>query len=450
MDPQGRLFHYRGEILRGLFPDKAAALLDFLDSPLYAAWVKEGIFVETSTSNYRMVGFESILRHRRIRFPSYSFEWTPEMLRDAGLLTLRLNQELLEQDATLQDATPANVLFDGARPIFVDAGSIVNLNRRFLWLPYQQFCQFFYYPSLLNAAGFGNISRRLLADDLNGVQANDVVRLLPVSHKLTAPGYFLRVSATYHSSRLVNYLGREGNLRRWSERAEGQIPDRTRARFLRKIEAVVSRVRFRENSDWEKYYDQTERANLKRKQQLVQSVLGNLKPATVLDVGANTGEFSRMAARAGARVVSIDTDEACMSRLYRHARNERLLITPLVMNVLSPTPDFGWCGRQFVRASDRFRSELVLALALMHHLIYTGGQDFDRIIATIKSFQERYALYEYVDRTDPLAHRLRRRIGFTDDWYNLDSFLGRLNAHYSSVEIVGSISQARCIILCES
>src|SRR5262249_34313721 len=52
-----------------------------------------------------------------------------------------------------------------------------------------------------------------------------------------------------------------------------------------------------------------------KKQAFVRETLDAYRPKHVLDVGANTGAYSIMAADAGAAVVSIETDSAAVNRL---------------------------------------------------------------------------------------------------------------------------------------
>src|ERR1700729_59964 len=96
-----------------------AEILAFLELPLASELVAQG----------RLVGSEIVsgtaaetlvLRHPRISFQSYPWEWSPGMWLAAAELTLTLCSDLVEQGWQLKDATPLNVLFQGARPVFVD------------------------------------------------------------------------------------------------------------------------------------------------------------------------------------------------------------------------------------------------------------------------------------------------------------------------------------------
>ena len=93
-----------------------------------------------------------VLRHERIPFVSYPYEWTFSMLKDAALLQLDLLLAALEHDMVLKDSTPYNVQFKGARPMFVDVGSFERLREGEPWVGYRQFCMLYLYPLLLQSA----------------------------------------------------------------------------------------------------------------------------------------------------------------------------------------------------------------------------------------------------------------------------------------------------------
>ena len=84
-------------------------------------------------------------------FVSYPYEWPFEMLRDAALLQLELVRRAIDAGLMLKDASPYNVQFRGASPVFVDVGSFERLRDGEPWVAYRQFCMLFLYPLLLQA-----------------------------------------------------------------------------------------------------------------------------------------------------------------------------------------------------------------------------------------------------------------------------------------------------------
>jgi SAM-dependent methyltransferase len=141
-------------------------------------------------------------------------------------------------------------------------------------------------------------------------------------------------------------------------------------------------------------------------------------PHRVLDVGANTGHFSRMAARAGASVVAIDGDSAVVGEIWRQAVAEKLDILPLVVNLAQPTPPTGWRNLECPSFLDRALSssasgsgggfDMVLMLAVVHHMLATERIPLPEIIDLAADLTTRFALIEFVDCDDPMFRRLSR------------------------------------------
>jgi hypothetical protein len=450
MDPNGKVFFWQGKLYRALYKGKSKFYKNFIESPTYSKLHSEGKIVETKWTSLRLEGFESVLEHRLLEFPSYCIEWPSEMLKEAALLTIELCLELSNDNLTLQDAYPWNILFEGIRPVFIDFSSVVAVNPSYLWIPYQQFCDFFYHPLLLHATNNRKIARKLLADYLDGVSAEYLVHMLKQRQKARLPGYFSRVSIPHVLSRFFSSSGWERKLRQSEKSLDRHISNSSRRHFLERLHKTVNRIKFHaKKSHWKSYYSSIDKEQTKIKQELVQKILDRIAPETVLDIGSNEGLFSIQAAHSGASVVAFESDEQCVSQLYQHAAEESLKILPLVMDILNPTPSFGWRGEQFQPAHERFKADLVMALALVHHLVFTKGQNFPRIIESIKSFQKKYALYEFISKEDPMAELLRRRISFNDEWYTLPFFLKTLEDHYSSVEVFQKVSDTRTLILCK-
>jgi SAM-dependent methyltransferase len=151
------------------------------------------------------------------------------------------------------------------------------------------------------------------------------------------------------------------------------------------------------------------------KEAFVVDALRDFPPRRILDVGANTGHFSAMAARAGASVVAIDGDSAVAGQLWRRAVTEKLDILPLVVNLAQPTPPTGWrnleCPSFLDRASGAFGGggfDMVMMLAVVHHMLATERVPLPEIVNLAADLTRDFALIEFVDCEDPMFRRLSR------------------------------------------
>ena len=148
----------------------------------------------------------------------------------------------------------------------------------------------------------------------------------------------------------------------------------------------------------------------------------------MLDLGANDGHFSRVAVRAGAAsVVAVDSDDLVIDRLYRDLRREgERRILPLVLDLSDPSPGIGWRSRERLPFVERIRPDLMLCLAVVHHLALTNTVPLDEIVAFLAEFGAPLVV-EFPHRNDVMASRLlaRKRPGVFDAYnrYNWERAL---------------------------
>jgi ribosomal protein L11 methylase PrmA len=177
-------------------------------------------------------------------------------------------------------------------------------------------------------------------------------------------------------------------------------------------------------------------------------LLSAIPTGRMLDVGANRGDFSRMAEAAGHRVVAIDADWAPIEQLYRSVRASDSTITTLVVDLVSPTPAAGWGLRERPSFLERGRADTILALALVHHLAIGRNVPLGMVAELFAALAAR-AVVEFVPREDPMVVGLLRDREDVFDDYTRAGFEAAFEAHFSTVarhEISGS---ARALYLFE-
>ena len=202
-DPAGGVFRFEGRILRVVNPIGQGDLTAFLHSTRGQKALESGqvaaskILSDSETASLRANPAierlftahhgQMLIEHEAIPFPSYPYEWPPEMLRAAGLLTLDLAIDLLKDDLGLKDGTPYNVLFRGAEPVFVDVLSFEKRDARdATWLPYAQFVRTFILP-LLAHKHFGLGLDQILTTRRDGLEPDEMYRWLGPLRRLLPP-----------------------------------------------------------------------------------------------------------------------------------------------------------------------------------------------------------------------------------------------------------------------
>src|SRR3989338_58277 len=458
MDPSGRVFLGQERVMRVLFSEQTEHVRRLMNNKIIQSLQQNGQLIDAWVPPETADGFESLIEHRRIPNPNYCFEWTPSMLKDAALLTLTICLELSDDHLTLQDAYPWNIFFDGSKPVLIDFGSCVPARDDVLWAPYDQFCAFFLFPLYLYSVGLYDTARKHLFDYVNGLSSDQFFRLAPWSLKLQHPVPYVKLASNHRVANAVRRWGLEERARAFIktsyQQKQTQI-EQGRKRFLRALLKEVQSIRMpSEGSHWRAYYEDKKdmcsywQGEFAQKEQIVREVLHRYKPSSVFDAGCNTGVYSRLAAEVGARVVAVDTDESSVSRLYEDAVKSQANILPLVLDVMNPSPSFGWCARQFPSAIARFQTDMVFAFALIHHLAISQHQSFERILQTFDAFATHTILLEWVGPEDRMAKRLIQQSLYAYPWYTLDHLEQEIKRRYASYELLSPHTEDRRFIVC--
>jgi len=425
-DPSGRLVQLDGRIIRILSGTAWADLEPALQSPAIRAAVQHGEWV-TSTllggdetrellcdSSLRSLaaGIPNpvILEHERIAFQTFPYEWTPAMLAAAANLTLRLSLALLESGYQLKDATPFNILFRGSRPVWVDASSIEKrspLNP--VWLAHGQFHRTFLLPLLACRQGHLTTDQILLTRR-EGLDPDAVYQSASWSQRLSR-----RMLGSVTMPALLGKLQKAESVANYAPR---QASSEAEARFVlnilfRRLEKQIRAASPQpmDKSIWAQYTATTHNDEYyAMRSELLQDVLNQLKPGSLLDVGCNTGRYSRLAAKSGASVVGVDIDEGALDTLSAAAREENLDITACRANLCSPTPASGWLNGECSSLVDRIRGRFdgVLMFAVLHHFLVTERVPMREVADFAASLTRDWLLIEFVSPQDPLFQSLVR------------------------------------------
>ena len=389
----------------------------FLSSGLYDELVNDGLLVEhadAELANAAAPGAYRVLRPRVVPFISYPYEWSFGQLRDAALLTLDLQARALRRGLTLRDASAFNVQFSRGRPVFIDTLSFGRYEEGRPWAAYRQFCEHFLGPLALMAGREPRLAL-LYRTFPDGIPL-DIVSTLLGGRAFRSLGLWLHVRAHANAQRRFGNAGKEASRRTISKAAL----ERLVAHLRTTIEGLRWTPAGTTWADYEVEHNYSDAA-LSAKRALVAAHVAEVRPATVWDLGANAGLFSRIAADAGASVVSLDVDPAAVERHYARVRGSGAEILPLVMDLRNPSPALGWAHRERMSLVERGRADLVLALALVHHLTLAGNVPLPHVASFLASVG-RHAIVEFVPADDPQARRLLATRGEAPHDYSREAF----------------------------
>lgn len=395
-DPEGRLYQDGDRILRHVYPQYATSVLDWLRSPLAQRWIEQRRMAPTKVLSSE-VGQLIVLEHERIFFPTYPWEWTPGQWMEAASLTLALCEEALEDRLILKDATPLNVLFSGSSPIFVDVLSFEKRDLQSpLWIAYAQFVRTFLLP--LCAYKYLGWPLAAMLQRRDGYEPADLAPFLSALRRWRHPVRSLVTLPLLLESNAHVEARRPQASEEFSTFAIRRLLRSTR-KTLRSL-APSSRI-----SRWSGYTKTASHymfSDHEEKQDFVRKSLGSARPSHVLDVGANTGVYSRIAAETGAIVVAWDTDVRASDINWQTAHRDGLPILPVVADFARPTPAAGWRNHENASLLDRAkgRFDCVLMLGIMHHLLVTDQIPLASILDQVREISTRWAIIEWIPKDD--------------------------------------------------
>lgn len=438
-DPLSRVFVSDEAVVRGLAGDGLADFEMLEQSGLLRTAIDNGSLVaserisaETASSlGVSTDGWDGFLRHERIPFVSYPYEWPFEMLREAALVQLDLTARALDADLITKDATSYNVQFVGSRPVFIDVGSFERLEAGQPWYGYRQFCQLFLNPLLLQAHKDVPF-QPWLRGSLDGIAPGELAALMSGRDRFR-PGVLTHV---WLQARAEN---------RYADTTKDVKDDIKKAGFKKELIAanvrgltkLVKKLRWKRSaSTWSDYTERSHYSDtdLEQKADFVRKATASAPRDLVWDLGANDGYFSRIAAESARYVVAFDVDPLVVDRLYKELRAEaNETILPLLMNLADPSPGVGWRGAERASVVDRQTPDLILGLAVIHHLAITNNIPVASVLDWFRSLACEVVL-EFPHRDDPMVARLLRnkRDGLHGD-YRLDAVAAEIERRFTVV-----------------
>lgn len=414
-DNSGFVFEQNGKLYRYVHPDYEMHYNRLMKSGLYDELVQsKKLIAHQVTVDQAAFGFTNghVLLPQQVAFISYPYEWSFDMWKDAALLTLHIAMAALKKEMVLKDATPFNIQFVNAKPLFIDTLSFENYEAGKPWVAYHQFSECFLGPLLLMHYCHPD-SNKLFTVYPNGIPMDVLANLLPKRSRWNMNTFLhIHLQAKFSDKQKK----RSGTESHFSRHKLGLL--------LKGLESFILKLSPKKiKTAWDDYYTGTilGDAYLQAKTTLFESFCNNIDYKTVIDLGANDGHFSLLF-NADKKVIATDADSNCINHLYLKIKQEgRGNILPLVNNLATPSPAIGWANTERDSFTARLKAELVLALALVHHLAIAGNLPLQKIADWLQPMA-RHLIIEFVPKDDEKVQLMlqNRKDVFND--YNLGNF----------------------------
>jgi hypothetical protein len=404
-DPSGFVFYRKNKPYRQINRVYSSQYQYLMSSGLYRQLVDKSWLIphtEVGVENALYDEAFQVIKPDLVPFISYPYGWCFSQLKDAALTMLEIQNMALEYGMTLKDASAYNMQFLNGRPLLIDTLSFEKWKPGLPWVAYRQFCQHFLAPLALAAYVDIRLSK-LLRPYIDGIPLDLTSKLLPAVSWFN-PGIVLHLhmhakSQQAYGSKVIksqkslsmSYAGMKG--------------------LIDNLRATVAGLSWKfspKDTEWGDYYRQTNYSKLAfdHKKSVVAEMITQVSPKTVWDLGANDGEFSRIASGMGAYTVAFDVDPVAVEKNYLtcKAENETALL-PMIVDLTNPSPSIGWAHRERKSLIERGPVDLVMALALVHHLCI-GNNIPLAYLARFLADIGKYVILEFVPKTDSQVKKL--------------------------------------------
>jgi SAM-dependent methyltransferase len=356
---------------------------------------------------------------RRLPIVTYPSEWSPSALKDAALATLHIARTAWEFGAELKDASAYNVVFDHNRPTWVDLGSF-KPGRRGIWAAYGQFCDHFLSPLLIDQR-LGISHARLWSQ--SGIPVEVAAALLPLPRHLDRT-VLRQVHLRARLERTGQRLDEESRL---AIRRDVEIPAAVLPKLIGGLEKAVAKLGRAKVSHWAAYehensYDDASQGI--RNEFIRRTITGLESRERALDVGCNTGRHSAILSQEFRTVLSLDNDPASIDLLRARQADGTYgtNIWPVVTNILEATASSGLMHEERQSFHSRFDgSDLVLWMAVLHHLVITGDLPLN-LFTNLMMRLGRDHIVEFVEPEDGMVRLLTSSKGGIRHDYSRSDF----------------------------
>ena len=443
-DPSGFLFYQDNVLYRQINKSYKEHYEFLIESDLYEELVKKGLMIsheEVKIENKNNDGF-IVIKPEIIPFISYPYEWSFSQLKDAALLTIEIQKIAKKHHMMLKDASSYNIQFKNGKTIFIDTLSFEKYIEGEPWKGYKQFCQHFFAPLALMSHKDIRLSQ-LLRIYIDGIPLDLTSELLPMRTK-TAFSLLTHIHA--HSKSQKHYEGKKIDVKK------NKISSRSLDGVIESLHSGIKKMNWKpEGTEWGNYYSDTNYSDISfnEKKKIILEFLEKHNPKNVWDLGSNTGIFSRIASELDIFTVSFDIDPVAVEKNYRECVNKQeTKILPLLLDLANPSASIGWSNNERMSFMNRGPVDLVMALALIHHLVISNNVPLSKLAKFFSKICN-FLIIEFIPKTDSQISRLlvTREDIFLD--YTKENFESEFKKFFKIIQTTDIIDSERTMYIME-
>lgn len=430
-DPSGFLFSKNGILYRQINIEYQSTFEKIISSGLYDELTKKGWLVAhkeiQDTFSEKTDICYKVIRPEIVEFISYPYEWSFNQIKDAALLTLEIQKAAIAKSLILKDASAYNIQFHHGKPILIDTLSFNEYIEGAAWDGYKQFCQHFLAPLALVSRTDIRLSQ-LLRIYIDGIPIDLASKLLPWNANLNI-GLLTHIHV--HAKSQLRYSAKRELIAK-----KGSVSKNGLLGLIDSLESTIRSLTWNPaGTEWAEYYDKTNYSSsaFEKKRNLVRELVDLCEGKKIWDIGANTGEFSRAVTGNGRSVVAFDIDPAAVEKNYLQVKkNNEKGILPLVLDLTNPSSNIGWAGQERDSLEKRGPADIILSLALIHHICISNNVPLDEFASFLQRLGK-FLIIEFVPKSDSQVKILLQSRKDIFPKYNMEGFESSFNKYFDMV-----------------
>lgn len=371
-DLDGYVFYDKKAVYRSIAHSYQEHYTQLMNSGLYKELTTKKLLIShTVQEKLKVLKSFKVIKPFPIPLITYPYEWSFSQLQDAALCTIDILSIALRHGLILKDAHPFNIQFYENKPILIDTLSLTKYIPGQTWAAYEQFCTSFLGPLLLMNYCDQN-SNKLLMQYPQGIPLDVINNLLPKKAIFNSL-YLLHIrlhsilqnTQPLHYSKQKLFLNKETLLKLVLHLRTG-IQQLTPAKT---------------QSPWNNYHPETSYTSsaVRSKEKIIKELIADLQPQLLLDIGTNTGHYSKKIAQDCKQIVAIDNNNTSIDKLYQKCKQTAIRnIFPLSVDFTNSTPALGLDNKEFSGFWERIVPDTILALAVSHHLLLQKNISYEQ------------------------------------------------------------------------
>jgi hypothetical protein len=444
-DSAARVVAKKDGYYRYIFNQYKAEYDHLMQSGLYEELTQKKLLIEHQEKiiDYSDPNIYKLLYPTQIPFHSYPFEWSYTQWRKAILAYLEINHIALKYGMVLKDATPYNFYLTGGKAVMFDTSSFMFFKENDSWIAYRQFCEEFLSPIVLMHYNGSKWSKLTMAH-LSGITLNFVSKQLPFKS-------WFNLTTLLHIHIHSKYSGKTLPLKTEATKKNGFTIEKIKSLHTMIFATITKwRMAYQFNNHWQGYYEQNieSRIYLAHKENTIKEWLEKTKPKSILDLGANTGKFSFIAANYSPLVIALEEDDNCVDTIEKDIVDKKLNnVVTLTGNLANPSPALGLLNSASENIYKRGYSEMVLALALTHHLHFTNKMSFNQIGEQLSKFSSKFVIVEFIELEDSKVQFIINRKEIKLVNYTFEYFVKSMKKEFILKEEVKLNDSKRILLL---